>query len=190
MATRNMIRVVRRFSRLNILPRVKKKQGGVAIYVKENLMYSSLNLNEYNVEQSSEFCAIYVPSIKTNILTVYRSGGGTKVPIIKPQDERILAIMGPQLDPIENMYDSNNIPDVIYQDDKDSSQGGCLATKTPKIKKKSTESDDLMDLKKKVQLRKLEILEIVKEKEIVELEIKKIQLEIKKLIWKLKKKTY
>ncbi|CAH1225631.1 unnamed protein product [Diabrotica balteata] len=156
--------------------------------------------------------------------------------------------MGPQLVPIENMYDSNNIPDVIYQDDiskcdnednvsaippcsmeeiaststcsvlpniiirdnvstpkkrdwatanttpsdfiqdeKDSSQGGCLAAKTPKIKKKSTESDDLMELKKKVQLRKLEILKIVKEKEIVELDLKRIDLEIKKTDLEIKK---
>ncbi|XP_050509197.1 uncharacterized protein LOC114345645 [Diabrotica virgifera virgifera] len=39
-------------------------------------MYSSLNLNEYNVEQTSEFCAIYIPSMRTNVLTVYRSGNG------------------------------------------------------------------------------------------------------------------
>uniref|UniRef100_A0A6P7GKF3 Uncharacterized protein LOC114339953 n=1 Tax=Diabrotica virgifera virgifera TaxID=50390 RepID=A0A6P7GKF3_DIAVI len=64
------------FSLANFFCRVEKKQGGVAIYVKENLMYSSLNLNEYNVEQTSEFCAIYIPSMRTNVLTVYRSGNG------------------------------------------------------------------------------------------------------------------
>ncbi|CAG9840783.1 unnamed protein product [Diabrotica balteata] len=100
--------------------------------------------------------------------------------------------MRPQIIPIETMYDSNNMhmPEDVYQGDaavddisllsptamdipntKDSSQRGESVTlKTPKGKRKCTESEEMGDKKKEVLDKKLEILDIVKQCESVTLQ--------------------
>ncbi|CAG9839241.1 unnamed protein product [Diabrotica balteata] len=133
-----------------------------------------------------------------------------KVPVMTPQDDRIVAIMGPQIIPIDTMYDSNNVHmpgEDVYQGDisqyegdaamddipllsppamdipnaKDSShQGESITFKTPKSKRKCIECEEMGDKKKEVLKRKLEILDIVRRKELVELEIRQVELAMKK----------
>ncbi|XP_072380988.1 uncharacterized protein [Diabrotica undecimpunctata] len=153
----------------------------------------------------------------------YITGGGMKVPVMTPQDDRIVAIMGPQIIPIETRYDSNNmhmpedvyqgdishyegdaidmddipllsppamdipstsssiLPRIVIQDAKDSSQRGeSVTSKTPKSKRKCTECEEMGNKKKEVLEKKLEILDIVKRKELVELELRQVELAIKK----------
>ncbi|CAG9840797.1 unnamed protein product [Diabrotica balteata] len=152
----------------------------------------------------------------------YITGGGMKVPVMTPQDDRIVAIMGPQIIPIETMYDSNNmhmpedvyqgdmshyegddamndiplqsppamdipstsssiLPRIVIQDAKDSSQGGESVTlKTPKRKRKCAECEEMGDKKKEVLERKLKILDILRRKELVELELRQVELVVKK----------
>ncbi|CAG9840669.1 unnamed protein product [Diabrotica balteata] len=139
----------------------------------------------------------------------YITGGGMKVPVMTPQDDRIVVIMGVQIIPIETLYDSNNMhmPEDVYQGDishyegddamediplqsppamdipnaKYSSQGGKSVTlKTPKRKRQCAECEEMGDKKKEVLERKLEILDIVRRKELVELELRQVELVMNK----------
>ncbi|KAG5870081.1 hypothetical protein JTB14_001137 [Gonioctena quinquepunctata] len=64
------------FMLVNYFCRKYLKMGGVAIYLRQGLIYKPLELNTYNVDFHSEFCGIELQELKTLVLTLYRSLSG------------------------------------------------------------------------------------------------------------------
>ncbi|XP_050513239.1 uncharacterized protein LOC126889059 [Diabrotica virgifera virgifera] len=80
---------------------------------------------------------------------------------------------------------STGLTPIIIQDEKDSlQQGGPAAAKTTKgSKRKCPSCEEMQDNKNLVLDKKLEILEIVRRKELVELKLKEIELKSKDPNW-------
>jgi hypothetical protein len=58
--------------------RLKLKNGGVCIYIMDNLIYSNICTQKYNKEQNFEICAIQINTQENNviILCIYRAPSG------------------------------------------------------------------------------------------------------------------
>lgn len=54
--------------------RVVYRRGGVAIFVRSDLAFEQVDLNDFCNERHGEFCSVYVPSLDVLFVCVYRSG--------------------------------------------------------------------------------------------------------------------
>ncbi|GLV59203.1 hypothetical protein CBL_21033 [Carabus blaptoides fortunei] len=151
-----------------------------------------------------------------NKVEAYKTGGGTYKTQLTNTDNKLIAMLGPQLTSLENAYDSNaEIDDIVFSsnDDLESNVESPASTialetvvvpvepatetfkttfmnriKSMKNKQKTRtnlEEEDkvnksnLFMLKKEIHDKKLEILEIIKEKELIDLKSKELDLKLK-----------
>jgi hypothetical protein len=68
--------------------RKQKQKGGVCIYVKNNIISRSLNLETHSVDNDFEVCGIklYLKGKKVYILTIFRSPAGNFNKFMKTRD--------------------------------------------------------------------------------------------------------
>lgn len=68
------------FVKASLVCRKNKKNGGVAIFLKDGITFSEQNLNNFYAEMDFEICGIKITDLDLYIVSVYRStSGNTKV---------------------------------------------------------------------------------------------------------------